>query len=107
MRMLAVVVITLLAAYAADAQQLAPRKTEPITIHLVSTTFDDAIGFVGRHSGIEVQFDDSASPERRSTRLTLNIKDATLEEALETMTRLAGLTYKVVDAQTILIYQLP
>jgi hypothetical protein len=107
MRMLAIAVITLLTVYAANAQQLAPRNTEPITIHLVNTTFEDAIGFVGRHAGIAVQFDDSATAERRTTRLLLNMKDVTLEEALDTMTRLAGLTYKVVDVQTILIYQLP
>lgn len=107
MRMLAVAVLTLFTVYAANAQQLAPRNTEPITIHLVNTAFEEAIGFVGRHAGIAVQFDDSASPERRTTRLLLNMKDVTLEEALDTMTRLAGLSYKVVDAQTILIYQLP
>jgi hypothetical protein len=107
MRLLAVAVFTLLAAYAAHAQQLAPRNTEPITIHLVNTTFDDAIGFVGRHAGIAIQFDDSVTAERRTTRLELNMKGVTLVEALDTMTRLSGLTYKVVDAQTILIYQLP
>jgi hypothetical protein len=107
MRLLAVAVFTLVAAYAADAQQLAPRNTEPITIHLVNTTFDEAIGFVGRHAGIAIQFDDSATAERRTTRLELNMKGVTLVEALDTMTRLSGLTYKVVDAQTILIYQLP
>ena len=107
MRMLAVAVMTLLAALAADAQQLAPRNTEPVTIRLVNTTFDDAIGFMAKHWGIDVQFDDSASPERRNTKLVLNMTDVTLEEALEEMTRLAGLTYKVVDARTILVYQLP
>ena len=107
MRMLAVAVITLLAAPGANAQQLAPRNSEPITMHLVNATFDDAIGFLGRQAGIEVQFDDSASLERRNTKLTLRMEKVTLEEALDTMTRLAGLTYKVVDPQTILIYQLP
>jgi hypothetical protein len=107
MRMLAVAAITFLAALGADAQQLAPRNTEPITIHLVNSTFDDAIGFLGRQAGIEVEFDESATRERRNTKLTLRMEKVTLEEALDTMTRLAGLTYKVVDPQTILIYQLP
>jgi hypothetical protein len=31
----------------------------------------------------------------------------TLVEVLDALTRLSGLTYKVVDAKTILIYQLP
>jgi hypothetical protein len=107
MRMLAVAVITLLAAHAVEAQQLAPRNKEPLTIHLVNATFDDAIGFVGRQAGIEVGFDDSATRERRNTKLTLRMEKVTLEEALDTMTRFAGLTYKVIDAQTILIYELP
>ena len=107
MRMLAVAVITLLAGYVADAQQLAPRNTEPIKIHLVNATFNDAIGFVAKQVGIKVQFDESATNERRNTKLTLRLIDVTLEEALDTLTRFSGLTYKVVDAQTILIYQLP
>jgi hypothetical protein len=107
MRMLAIAVITLLAAYAADAQQLAPRNTDPITIHLAGTTFEDAIGFVSRHAGIEARFDSTATSERRNTRLTLNLEDVTLVEVLDALTRLSGLTYEVVDAKTILIYQLP
>ena len=107
MRMLAVAVITLLAAHAVDAQQLAPRNKEPLTIHMVNATFDDAIGFLGRQAGIEVEFDESATRERRNTKLTLRMEKVTLEEALDTLTRMAGLTYKVVDEQTILIYQLP
>jgi hypothetical protein len=107
MRTLAVAVMTLLAALAADAQQLAPRNREPLTIHLVNATFDDAIGLVARTAGIEVEFDESATRERRNTKLTLRMEKVTLEEALDTLTRVAGLTYKVVDAQTILIYQLP
>ena len=105
--MLAVGVITLLAAHAAGAQQLAPRTTDPITLHLTNATFDDAIGFLGKHAGIAVEFDGSATRERRNTKLTVRMEKVTLEEALDTLTRMAGLTYKVVDPQTILIYQLP
>jgi type II secretory pathway component GspD/PulD (secretin) len=107
MRMLAVAVVTLLAAQAAGAQQLAPRNTEPITIHLVNSEFDDAVSFLGRQAGIEVKFDDSASQERRTTKLTVRMEKVTLEEALDTLTRMARLTYKVADPQTVLIYQLP
>ena len=107
MRILAVAVITLLAALGADAQQLTPRNREPLTIHLVNVTFDDAIGFTGKQAGIAVEFDESATRERRNTKLTLRMEKVTLEEALDAMTREAGLTYKVVDPQTILIYQLP
>jgi hypothetical protein len=94
-------------AHGAYAQQLAPRNPEPITIHLAGTTFEDAIGFVSRHAGIELQFDDTATSERRNTRLTLNLTEVTLEEALDAMTRLSGLRYTVVDPKTIRIYQLP
>jgi type II secretory pathway component GspD/PulD (secretin) len=107
MRMLAVAVVTLLAAQAAVAQQLAPRNTEPITIHLVNSPFEDAIGFWGRHAGVTVEFDDSATRERRATKLTVRMEKVTPEEALDTLTRMAGLTYKVADPQTVLIYQLP
>jgi hypothetical protein len=95
------------AVHGASLQQLAPRNSDPITIHLAGTTFEDAIGFVSRHAGIEVQFDDTATSERRNTRLTLNLEDVTLEMALDAMTRLSGLSYSVVDAKTIRVYQLP
>jgi type II secretory pathway component GspD/PulD (secretin) len=95
------------AAVSADAQQLAPRNTEPITIHLVNSPFEEAIAFLGRQAGIAVEFDESASRERRNTKLTLRMEKVTLEEALDTMTRMAGLSYQVVDPQTIRIYQLP
>jgi hypothetical protein len=94
-------------AHGAPVQQLAPHNSEPITIQLAGTTFEDAIGFVARHAGIEVQFDDTATIERRNTRLTLNLTDVTLEEALDAMTRLSGLSYAVADAKTIRVYQLP
>jgi type II secretory pathway component GspD/PulD (secretin) len=94
-------------ALGSDAQKLAPRHTEPLTIHLVNTDFETAIGFVSKHAGIESEFDGSATSERRTARLTLRMENATLDEALDAMTRLAGLSYTVVDAQTIRIYQLP
>ena len=94
-------------AVSGSVQQLAPRNTEPLTIHLVNVTFEDAIGFTAKQAGIEAEFDNSASRERRRTKLTLRMEKVTLEEALDTMTRMAGLTYKVADPQTILIYELP
>ena len=105
-----VLVLTSLATSAAhrgDAQQLAPRNTEPLTVRFVNSEFEDIVGFVTRHVGIEVQFDDTATPERRSTKITLNLEKVTLEEALDVITRLAGLSYTVIDPQTIRIYQLP
>ncbi len=107
MRLLAVAVIALLATYAADAQRLAPRDPGLVTIHFVTTPFDDVIGVLSRQVGIDVQFDETATDEHRSTKLTLHMRDVTLEDALDTMTRLAGLSYKVVDPQTILILRLP
>jgi type II secretory pathway component GspD/PulD (secretin) len=94
-------------ALGAGAQQLQPRNREAITIKFVNTAFEDVIGFLTRYAGIAVEFDDSATSERRNTKLTVSMSDVTLEEALDTLTRLSGLTYKVVDAQTILIYELP
>lgn len=107
MRIPALAVITLLAASAADAQKLEPRTNEPLTIHFVNAPFMDAMGFVGRQAGITVEMDETATAERRNAKLTLIMKDATLEEVLDTLTRLAGLSYMVVDPQTIRVYQLP
>ena len=107
MRTLAIAVTTLLAALATDGQQLAPRNKEPIKIVFVNITFEDAIGFVAKQAGIEAHFDESATRERRHTKITLKLENAPIEEVLNTLTSLSGLTYKVVDPQTILIYQLP
>jgi type II secretory pathway component GspD/PulD (secretin) len=91
----------------AYTQQLQPRSREPVTIHLVNTEFGTAIDFVSKHAGIEVQFDDMVTRERRNTKLTLTMREATLEEVLDAMTRASGLSYAVVGPQTIRIYQLP
>jgi hypothetical protein len=101
------VVAAILAAFAADAQQPALRNTEPITVIFVNTAFDHIIGLVAKYARIEVQVDETVTRERRATKITVRLKDVTVEEALETITREAGLAYKVVDAHTILIYQLP
>jgi type II secretory pathway component GspD/PulD (secretin) len=102
MRILVVAAIT---AFAAAAQQPALHNTEPITVIFVNTPFDEVIGLVARYAGIKVQVDDTATRERRATKITVRMKDVTVEEALETITREAGLAYKVVDPDTILIYQ--
>ena len=107
MRLLAAAAIALLSFQAADAQQLAPRNTELLKITFVNATFDDAIGLVAKHADIKVQFDDTATRARRITKLTLKLLDVTLEEALDTITREARLNYKVLDPQTILVYQWP
>ena len=94
-------------AHGTFAQQLQPRNGGAVTVKFVNTPFEDVIGFLAKYVGIELQFDDSASSERRTTRITVSMSDVTLEEALDTLTRLAGLSYAVVDAQTIRIIQLP
>ena len=105
MRMFVVAVLTVLAAYAADARQPALRASGPITVIFVNTEFDRVIGLVAKYGEIEVQFDDSITRERRATRITVRMKDVTVEEAVEAITREAGVAYKVVDPHTILIYQ--
>ena len=105
--MLALAVITLLSVHTADAQKLEPRQSGPLTISFVNTSFEDIIGFVGKYAGLLIEIDESATAERRNTRLTVRMKDVTVEEALDHLTRLAGLSYMVVDAQTIRIYQAP
>jgi type II secretory pathway component GspD/PulD (secretin) len=107
MRMLALAAITVLAVHAAHAQQLEPPKRGPLTIHFVNTSFEDVIGFVAKYAGILVEMDESATRERRNTMITVRLKGVTVEEALDHLTRLAGLSYMVVDAQTIRIYQAP
>lgn len=104
MRTLAVAAITVLAAFAAEAQQPVLRNTEPLTVIFVNTAFDDVIGFVAKYAQIQVQIDDTVARARRATKITVRMKDVTVAEALDTITREAGLAYKVLDSQTILIY---
>jgi hypothetical protein len=105
MRMFVVAALTVLAADAADAQQPALRNAGPITVIFVNTEFDRVIGLVAKYGEIDVQFDDSITRERRATKITVRMKDVTVEEAVDAITREAGVAYKVVDPHTILIYE--
>ena len=93
MRTLVVAALTVLAA------------SGPLTVIFVNTEFDRVIGFVAQYGEIEARFDDTITRERRATKITIRMKDVTLEEALDAITREAGVTYKWVDQKTVLIYQ--
>ena len=109
MRILIPAGITLLAAHtAAYAQpQLMPRNDSPLTIHLVNSKLDAAMTFVAKQAGIDIQWDETVTPDRRNAKVTLRLEKATLAEALEALTSRIGLSYRVVDPQTIRIYRQP
>ena len=109
MRLLTLAAISLLAVHtAAYAQpQLMPRDVTPLTIHFVNSTLDDAMTFLAKQTGIEIQWDETVTPDRRRAKVTLRMEEATLAEVLEALTSRIGLNYRVVDAQTIRIYRQP
>jgi len=109
MRLLTLAAISLLAAHtAAYAQpQLMPRDVTPLTIHFVNSKLDDAMTFLAKQAGIDIQWDETVKPDRRNAKVTLRLEKATLAEVLEALTSRIGLSYRVVDAQTIRIYRQP
>jgi type II secretory pathway component GspD/PulD (secretin) len=105
MRIFILAGITLLAANAAFAQpRLAPKSTEPWTVIFVNTGFVDVMSFVAKQSGIEITIDEN---ERHHTISRVNLEKASLEEVLETLTHLVGLSWEIVDEKTVRIFKKP
>jgi len=97
--------IALLAAQSAFAQpRLAPKSTEPFTVIFVNTSFSDVMSFLAKASGIEITIDKT---ERHHMIPRINLERATLEEVLETLTHLVGLSWEIIDEKSVRIFKKP
>jgi hypothetical protein len=96
----AMVLVSVLSAFAQPA--LKPVASFSFTV--VDGTLMEVFDVLARTTGIEIQLDDDASAEAKSRKVDrVNFVKARLEDVLQFLTRQSGLTFEVVDEDTVRI----
>ncbi len=81
---------------------LSPRSNEPISLSFPKPVSVTSIyRALGKAFGIDVLFD----PKMREQEISIELEDATAQEALEILMRAAGHFYKVLNEQTIIVVE--
>ena len=79
---------------------LNPASNEPMTLSFPNqTSVRDIYRAVGQAFGINILFD----PKLRDTKLSIELKNVTAREALESVMQAAGHFYKVLDPKTVIV----
>jgi general secretion pathway protein D len=79
---------------------LSPRSRVPITLHFTETTLDKIFETLSKVSGVNILFDEAFRGDKR---VSYNVTGVTFEEALDQLTFVNRLFYKVVDQNTIIV----
>lgn len=107
--LLAVGVTTLLAAGSpSQGSQPALVGTPPITITFVNAAFEDALTFLAKTSGVTIEIDQTVTGEIRRQPVydsAISVREVSLEQTIEMLTRLKGLSYSIVDAKMVRIFK--
>jgi general secretion pathway protein D len=80
---------------------LSPRSPVPISIRMTETSMDKVFDALAKASGVNIIFDEGVRPETK--RISFNVSGVTFEDALDQLTLLHRLFYKVVDQNTVII----
>ncbi len=83
------------------AGQTGLAESRPISLDFRDTALRTVLDAVTRHSGINFVLDKDV---RADTRVTINLKSAKVEDAIDLIVGTYQLSKKVVDSQTILVY---
>ena len=105
MQILLAVGVTLLTASLPDQGQAAPA---PLNITFVKASFEEAVSTIARVTGVTIEIDQSVPNELRREPIAdgpVNLRGTTIEQTLEFVTTRKGLTYSIVNAQTVRIYK--
>jgi hypothetical protein len=109
MNILIAVGVTILTAGAAQSSQPAGLVTgEPINVTFVNAPFEDALTMLAKASGVTIEIDQTVTQAQRREPVydsPIRLRDVSLEGALDTLTRLKGLSYSIVSAKMVLIYK--
>ena len=108
MRHLLIAGVMILASTAGPAAQvqMAPLTAEPINLTLFETPLEDAVTFIARFAGITIEFDATVTEEMRRVPVAnhrLRLVNATIEQALEAVTSIHGLTYTITGPKAVRI----
>jgi general secretion pathway protein D len=80
---------------------LSPRSTAPINLKFTDTSLEKIFETLSRLSGVNILFDQ----DWRDKRTSVNLTNVTFEEALDKITFVNRLFYKVLDPNTLIIVQ--
>jgi general secretion pathway protein D len=78
---------------------LSARSPVPITLKFTDTSLQKIFETLGKLAGVNILFD----PDFRDKRVTVNLANVTFQEALEQLTFVNRLFYKVIDQNTLII----
>ena len=83
----------------ADSLELRPLSTDPITMHMVTVNADVAYKTICKLAGINVAIDSDYRPQK----ITLDLTDVTLREALDTVRLLSKTFWRPITKNTIFV----
>jgi type II secretory pathway component GspD/PulD (secretin) len=92
---------------AAQTPQLDTSAARSLSIRFVDATIERAIATVSRIGGITVQVDATVTDEIQNRLRPMTLREASVEQALDAITRVSGLSYSVVDGKTVRIFKRP
>ncbi len=110
MQLLLALGVSLLAASSTQAQPGMLTETKPITVRFIApATPEEIISTLAELSGTTIEWDQSVSEELRRTPIANQIvfTNATIRDALSLILKASGLSYRVVDSKTLLIFKTP
>jgi hypothetical protein len=109
MQILLIAGVTLLTAGAPDqGQQPALVAIPPVTVTFLQPSFEDAMSSLAQMSGVLIEIDQTVTSDVRRQPVAespITMRAVTLEQAVEVLTRLKGLSYSMVDAKTVRIFK--
>ena len=108
MQILLAVGVTLLTATLPDRGPTALAPASPVNITFVKASFEEAVSAIARVTGVTIEIDQSVSAELRRELIAegpINLRGTTIEQTLEFVTARKGLTYSIVNTQTVRIYK--
>ena len=88
------------------AQSQAPLAAGPITVTFFEAKLEDAVSFIARFAGITIEFDATVTEEMRHVPLPnhrLRLLNVTVEQALDALTSVHGLTYTITGPKAVRI----
>ena len=84
----------------------APLSAQPINLSFFEVPLDDAVSFLAKFAGITIEFDATVTDEMRRVPVPnhrLRLVNVTIEQALEAVTSIHGLTYTITGPKAVRI----
>jgi general secretion pathway protein D len=84
---------------------LNPASRDPITLNVTNSPIRDVLNAIASNAGIDVLYDRDAEQQVLPRPISVDIQGLTLEQALNYLMSANQLSYKVISARTILVFQ--